>query len=190
MTLNSFLRVYSLDASRQIAEISKRMQQSGGYDYYRISNEAIRSKVNGGSLDEINYLLNSSSNPSEISHNKAAFEVFDAKFGTKRGLEVFRERKNYSMIDGKLSIIVSPIFSHKTKNALSIYHVWATQVPTMDRTLAGIGLHIIRQAFKRSNGELKLFDAVSGTIFNTTSNLSARAADMTAKRIVEIAQSA
>lgn len=190
MTLNSFLRVYSLDASRQISEISRRMQQSGGYDYYRIVNEAIRAKINGSSNDEINYILNSSSNPSEISHNKAAFSVFEEKFGSKRGLEVFKEKRYFKLADGLLSITVSPTFSHQTTTALTVYHVWATQVPPMDRTLAGVGLHVIRQAFKRSNGEFKFFDAVGGTIFNTTSNLSARAVEMTAKRIVEIARSA
>lgn len=190
MTLNAFLRVYNLDASRQISEISRRMQQSGGYDFYRIVNDAIRAKISGASEDEINYILNSSSNLSEVSYNKAAFNIFVEKFGNKRGLSVFKDKRKLKLADGQLVVTVSPTFSHQTTNSLLTYHVWATQLPAMDRSLAGIGVYIIHQAFRNSNGEFRLFDAVGASTFGTSNNLAARAAEMTAKRLVDIARSA
>ena len=129
LNLNTFIRYYSLDPSKLVAEVSRRMQSSGGYDYYNILADAVRAKALGKTEDEIDYILNRSSNPSEIAHNRAAYLMFDEKFGRKRGLSVFEKKGRVRMCDGRLIILVNPLFSIASTRSFDVYNIWAAQKP-------------------------------------------------------------
>lgn len=192
LSLNTFIRYYSLDPSKLVAEVSRRMQTSGGYDYYNILADAVKAKISGASEDEIEYILNRSSNPSEVAHNRAAFERFEEKFGRKRGLGVFERRGHVPLCNGKLVVLVKPLFSIETTRSFDVYNIWATQKPELDRARAGVGVHLMNLAFSRTapNYNYKVFDAVNGKSYSTVNNTTPQAITTVAQNIVNIAMTA
>ncbi|WP_425080054.1 hypothetical protein [Ruegeria denitrificans] len=192
LSLNTFIRYYSLDPSKLVAEVSRRMQSSGGYDYYNILADAVRAKASGATEDEIEYILNRSSNPSEIAHNRAAYEMFDEKFGRKRGLGVFERKGRVRMCDGRLVVLVNPLFSIESSRSFDVYNIWATQKPELDRARAGVGVHLMNVAFSRTapNYNYKMFNAVDGKTYSTVNNTTPQAITTIAQNIVNIAMSA
>ena len=192
LSLNTFIRYYSLDPSKLVAEVSRRMQSSGGYDYYNILADAVRAKTSGATEDEIEYILNRSSNPSEVAHNRAAYEMFNERFGRKRGLSAFDKTGRLRFCDGKLMIVVKPLFSIESARSFDVYNIWATQKPELDRARAGVGVHLMNVAFSRTapNFDYKMFNAVDGKTYSTVNNTVPQAISTIAENIVNIAMSA
>lgn len=192
LSLNTFIRYYSLDPSKLVAEVSRRMQSSGGYDYYNILADAVRARASGATDDEIEYILNRSSNLSEVAHNRAAFEKFDEKFGRKRGLSVFEQKGRVRMCDGRLAITVNPLFSIESSRGFEVYNIWATQKPELDRARSAVGVHLMNIAFSRTapNYDYKMFNAVDGKTYSTVNNTTPQATSAIAQNIVNIALSA
>ncbi|AKI03200.1 hypothetical protein IMCC20628_04530 [Hoeflea sp. IMCC20628] len=190
LSLNTFIRYYSLDPSKLVGEISRRMQKSGGYDFYGMLSDAIRAKIRGATEDEIQFILGRSNNPSEVSYNRTAFDVFMSKFGKKRGLAIFEKKGRIKLCDGELIILASPLFSIESSSGFSVYNVWATQNPALDRVRAGVGVHLLNKAFQKSapNYDYKMFDAVEGKVFSTVGNTIPRAIDTVAKTIIDHAK--
>lgn len=191
LSLNTFVRYYAMDTSKLVAEVYRRMQQAGGYDFYRILNEAIRAKIKRRSDDEILSILNSSSNVNEVSHNRAAYEVFVEKFGKKKGLSEFEKKGQVKLADGQLQILVAPTFSVENASGLTVYHVWATQSIAIDRAIAGVSVHLMQRAFQKTapNYEYKLFDAVEGKQYSTVNNTTQQAVEICARNIIDLARS-
>jgi hypothetical protein len=168
------------------------MQSSGGYDFYNILADAVRAKASGSTDDEIEFILNRSSNLSEAAHNRAAYERFDTKFGRKRGLDVFERKGRIRMCDGKVLIVVKPLFSIESTRGFEVYNIWATQKPELDRARAGVGVHLMNVAFSRSapNYDYKMFNAVDGKTYATVNNTIPQAISSVAQDIVNIAMGA
>jgi hypothetical protein len=168
------------------------MQSSGGYDYYNILADAVRAKALGKTEDEIDYILNRSSNPSEIAHNRAAYLMFDEKFGRKRGLSVFEKKGRVRMCDGRLIILVNPLFSIASTRSFDVYNIWAAQKPELNRARAGVGVHLMNVAFSRTapNYNYKMFNAVDGKAYSTVNNTTPQAISAIAQNIVNIAMDA
>lgn len=191
VSLNTFVRYYAMDTSKLVGEINRRMQQSGGYDFYRSLTDAIRAKIRGATEDEIQSILNNSSNLSEVSYNKAAYSIFVSKYGSKRGLAEFDKKGHVKLSNGELVVSVAPTFSVETSTELSVFHIWAAQNPTMDRARASVAVYLMGAAFKRSapNYSYKLFDAVEGKTYSAMNNATAQAVEIVAKNIVSLAKS-
>ena len=192
LSLNTFIRYYSLDPSKLVAEVSRRIQSSRGYDYYNILADAVIAKASSATEDEIEYILNRSSNPSEVAHNRAAYEMFVEKFSRKRGLGVFQRKGRVRMCEGRLVITVNPLFSIETARSFDVYNIWATQKPELDRARAGVGVHLMNVAFSRAapNYKYKMFNAVDGKTYSAVNNTTPQAISTIARNIVNIAMGA
>ncbi len=187
LSLNAFIRIYSMDTARQIAEVARRMQPSAGYDFYRSLNMAIQAHIDKKSQDEVDYILNKSLRPGEVSYNKTAFSIFIAKFGKKKKIYKFEKKGSVSLADGRLVIRVAPQFMVENAGVMSVYHVWSMQNPPMDKARANCACYILQEAFKKTapNYQYKLFDAVSGKVYSGTSNTAALAVDSVAENMVK-----
>lgn len=187
LSLNAFIRIYAMDPARQISEVLRRMQQNGGYDFYRNLNLAIQAYINQKSHDEIEYILNNSSRPDEVSYNKAAFNSFIKKFGKKKKIFTFDKKGSVRLADGKILINVSPNFMVESAGVMSVYHIWATQNPKIDKLKANGACYLMQQAFKKSapNYDYKFFDSVSEKIYSGTSNTAALAVSSVAENIAK-----
>ncbi len=177
--------------SRLVGEINRRMQTSGGYQYYAILATAVRAKIDGASNDEIQYILSRPSNPSEVSHNKSAYNVFLEKFGSKNNVQLFNKKGTVSLCEGKLSISVSPLFAIETSKSFDVYNIWATQGSQLNRDSAGVGVHLMKRAFEKTapNYKYKMFDAVEGKTFGAINKDIPQAIGALSKSIVEYASS-
>ena len=190
LSLNTFIRYYSIDHSKLIGEVSRRMLQSGGYDFYRLLTEAIKAKIRGATEDEIRFILGGTTNPSEESYNKSAYEVFMSKYGKKRGLTDFDKKGRVNLCNGELVVLVSPQFAIEATSGFSVFGVWAAQNPVLDRARAGVGVYLMQQAFRRTapNYDYKIFDAVSGRTFSKVNNTIPQAIQNVARTIVSLAK--
>lgn len=180
-----------MDADRQAVEISRRMSQVGGYDFYRTMSAAILAHVQGKPQDEIDYILNSSHRPSEIHHNRTAFEGYLTRFGKKKGLEVFQRQASLRLMDGKMEISCSPLFTHETSKGVTAYQVWAAQEPKIDRRRASIGCYILEKSFKKTssaNYNFALFDATTNKVFTGVNNEAGAAVEIAARNMVHWAE--
>ncbi|MRG70924.1 hypothetical protein GH722_04020 [Alphaproteobacteria bacterium HT1-32] len=192
LNLNTFIRYYSLDPSKRMAEVSRRMQSRSGYDYYHILAKAVEARASGATADEIEYILNNTSNPSEASHNRAAYEKFDKKFGRKRGLALFERKSRVSLCGGQLIIYVNPLFSVESASGFDVYNIWASQSLNLDRARAGVGVHLMNVAFSKTAPKYnyKMFDAFEGKVYSTVNNTIPKAIDEIALSIVSTAKEA
>lgn len=190
LSLNTFIRFYSIDHSKLIGEVSRRMQQSGGYDFYRLLSEAIKAKIRSATDDEIRFILGGTSNPSEENYNKAAYEVFLLKYGRKRGLTDFGKKGRIRLCDGDLEIVVSPQFAIETSSGFSVFNVWAAQNPELDRARAGVGVYLMQQAFRKvaPNYDYKMFNAVDGKTYAVVNNTTPQAIQNVARSVVSLAK--
>lgn len=190
LTLNSFVRLYCMDTTRQIAEVSRRMQQTGGYDYYRNLTLAIEAHIDGRSTDEIEYILNSSSKPDEVSYNRAAFNAFLNKFGKKRKISLFKRKASFYPHGRDIEIRVAPTFMVETPKSLDVYHIWATQTPRIDKSKANVACYILEAAFKKTaqNYRYKFFDATTERIYSGSSNTAALAVESLSKMMADWAR--
>lgn len=193
-SVNPFIKLYAVDMAKQMSDVYKRLQQgSSGYDYYRNLNLAIKAYILGKTEDEIEYILNSSSNPNETMHNKLGYQGFIDKFGKKRKkLSVFEKKSSVRLDSGGVLVSCSPTFSLETSTGLETYHVWAAQTPPVSSHMGALACYLSREAFRKtqySNHDFRLFDAVGGRSYSKIFNTTAKIADTIAKQIVDWAGS-
>ena len=167
------------------------MQQSGGYDFYRLLNEAVKARIRGATDDEISFILGDARNPSEESYNKSAYDIFLSKYGRKRGLTDFEKKERVKLCDGELIILVSPQFAIEASSGFSVVNIWAAQNPELDRARAGVGVYLMQQAFRKTapNYEYKMFDAVEGKTYSAVNNTIPQAIHNVARTVVSLAKS-
>lgn len=189
--LNAFLKIYSMDAAKQIAEISRRIHSdSSGYDYYKNFAAAVKAFSEKKSSDEVNYILESASRPDEVSYNKAAFESFRRRYGSKKSLELFDKVGKLKLAKGELEIRAAPLISFESSGVLSVVHFWCSQNPPMDKAKANIACHILQKCFSKSAPNFKyfLFDTVKERQYSGTDNTASQAVEATAQLLVHFAK--
>ena len=193
ISLNAFIKLFALDMPKQMAEVSRRIHQnSSGYDFYKSLNLAIKSYIENRTNDEIDLILNSPSNPAEANLNRLAFESFERRFGSKRHkLSVFEKKQKIYYANRYVCVIVSPTFSLETTNGIEVFHVWATQLPSVNRHMGAIACYICQEAFRKtssSNYKFKFFDFVGEKIYSSYYNNTSALIEKTAQDIAHWAQ--
>lgn len=189
--LNAFLKLYSMDIAKQIAEIGRRMQSdNSGYDYYKNFSAAVRAYVAKKSSDEITYILESASRPDEVSYNKAAFESFKKRYGSKTTLENFEKIGRLKLAKGALEVRTTPLISFQSSGVLSVVHFWCSQNPPIEKAKANIACYILEKSFAKSAPNYKycLFDTVKDRQYSGTDNTASQAVDTLAQVLVHFAK--
>jgi len=185
LSLNSFIKIYALDTAKQFVEVNRRLQQSGGYNFYRNLETSVRAHIKGKSSDEIEYILNSASRPDEVIYNKLAYEAFYKKFGKTKKISEFDKDSVLRLANGALGIRVCPTFMVESASGMSVYHFWTPQTPSMDAGRASIGCFILREAFRKSapNYDYKIFDTVQKKVYGKISNTASVAVESLSRTI-------
>lgn len=189
LSLNAFIKLSAMDMSKQMAEISRRMQSDvGGYDFYRTLNQAIKAFIQNKTNDEVDYILSKASSPSEENYNRLAFEAFKKRFGSKKKkLSTFDKKNNLMLANKSVGVLVAPAFMLETSNEVEVYHIWATQNPTLNRYMGGMGCYICQEAFRKTsaaNYKFKFFDAVSRRVYTKFQNNTPALVEKTAADII------
>lgn len=193
ISLNAFIKLFALDMPKQMAEISRRVQQNGnGYDFYKSLNAAIKAFIENKTKDEIDFILNSPSNPAEANLNRLAFESFERKFGKKKNkLSIFDKKQKLPLADKAVTVFVAPTFMLETPSGIEVYHIWATQNPAVSKHMGGMACYMCQEAFRKtsaSNYKFKFFDAVGEKLFSTYYNNTPALVNKTARDIAHWAQ--
>ena len=164
-SLPSFLKICLLDPSKQVAEVQKKVNSTGGYDYYRTLSSAITAKAKKRTEDEILDILMSPTNAAERELNKNAYQVFNKRYGKRTGLSDIQRPRVFIPKNADFSIRLSPSFSIETKDALEIYSTWAMQKPEMSQNGGAIACFIMKEAYRTTtlaNSQFFLADLISG----------------------------
>ncbi len=132
--LSTFIKICLLDSTRQVAEVHKKLNFSSGYNFYRTLNLAIDAKASRKKDDEITDILMSSSNLVERDSNQSAYDMFEKKFGSKRGLATFKKSKNFHPKGANFTIRINPSFAIETGELSEIYAIWAMKTPDLTQS--------------------------------------------------------
>lgn len=168
-SLNTFIKICILDTGARISEIQKRLSGSGGYDFYKPLQTAVRSHCSQNDPIEIDKILNAPSNDIERIHNKAAFESFQRKFGASKSIEAVKLSKRVNFPNAGISINVDPLFELSKSGVREIYSVWPTQKPELTQRYGAVACYLLRQAYSNSplaNGAFFYTDIVSGKTYS------------------------
>ncbi|SLN28613.1 hypothetical protein ROA7450_01187 [Roseovarius albus] len=85
-SLNTFIKICLLDTGGRISEIQRKLDNSGGYDFYNSFQRAMRASLNGMPENHIDNILNTPSKEVERKHNSKAFRIVKGKFGNIRSI--------------------------------------------------------------------------------------------------------
>ena len=183
LSLNAFIKLYCLDGERKGNELFRRLTGTGGYDYYHTLNSAITAHIQNKTPDEIRYIINSSQRPQEVEHNNRAYMKYFDRFGSKKGLELFKKKSIVKLANGNVQIVIQPLFLHTSSTESVVYHIWPSKEPILDRGRAGLGCYLLSRAFSKSNEKFKILDLSQGKLFSTFSNATASTVEVEAKTI-------
>lgn len=148
-SLNTFIKISLLDTGGRISEVQKRLNGSGGYDFYKPLQNAIRAHSSGQASKALS-ILETPKNETERKHNKAAFDVFLSKFGTIKSLTAVKNPKQLKFPSAGIAISVDPLFEISKSGTRQVYSLWPTQNPPLTQKYGAVACHIMRLAYANS----------------------------------------
>jgi hypothetical protein len=166
--MNTFIKICLLDTGGRISEIQKRLNSTGGYDFYKPLSGAVRAHCDRD-YDEVEDILNAPSNDVERNHNRFAFNKFSDKFGSKTSLEKITKSKKIMFDASDISITVGPLFEIEKSGDRQIYCLWPTQKPPLSQRYGAVACHLMRRAFANEtlgNGSFYFADLVSNKVYS------------------------
>jgi len=149
-SLNTFIKICLLDTGGRISEIQKRLTGSGGYDFYKPFQNAVRAHCDGNAAKAEN-LIQAPSNDAERKHNSAAYDEFKSRFGSTKSLSSLKNTKKLRFPTAGIEISVDPLFELSKSGVRQTYSVWVAQNPQLTQRYGALACYVMRQAFANSN---------------------------------------
>jgi hypothetical protein len=147
-SLNTFIKICLLDTGGRIQEIQKKLESSGGYDFYNSFQRATREKISGASDTDVAAILNAPSKEVERKYNTEAYNSVQNKFGSIRSLESLSKKKKLTFLQADIEITVDPMFQLGKSGNLLSYSVWPTLKPELTQKYGAVACYIMREAYK------------------------------------------
>ena len=163
-SLNTFIKIFLLDTGHRISEIQKRLDSTGGYDFYNSFQRATRAKINGRNATEIDRILDSPSKEAERKHNRNAYDTLQSRFGSVRSLEVVSQKRKLKFKSHGIEISVDPLFQIEKAGIPKIYSTWSTQKPELSQRYGAVACYIMRETYKSTslaNAQFNYFDTTT-----------------------------
>ena len=167
-SMNTFIKICLLDTGGRISEIQKQLQSSGGYDFYKPLQKAVRAHCSGNH-DEVKDVLEAPSNDIERLNNRTAYDAFETKFGSNKTLEALLEPKKLEFPDAGISITASPLFELTKSGTRQIYSLWPTKSPDLTQRYGAVACHLMRTAYSSAslgNGAFFYADLVGNRVYS------------------------
>ena len=167
-SLNTFIKICSLDTGGRISEIQKRLSSQGGYDFYKPLQGAVKA-YSSGDLESASKALAAPTNLVERNHNAAAYSSFLKKFGTIRSISPLTIPKQLKFHSAGISISIDPLFETTKGGTQNIYCLWPTQTPALTQKYGAVACHIMRKTYggtPQANSLFHYVDLVSNRIFS------------------------
>lgn len=163
-SLNSFIKICLLDTGGRISEIQKRLAGSGGYDFYKPVQRAVRTHCSGEKM-KVDEILDGPVKDTERQYNRKAYEKFEAKFGNVKTLDAVNYSTSLQFPSAGFEISVDPLFELTKAGVKQIYCIWPNQKPQLSQRYAAVACHVMRRANSTgplANGAFFFADIVSG----------------------------
>jgi hypothetical protein len=167
-SLNTFIKICSLDTGGRISEIQKRLSSPGGYDFYKPLHGAVRAFCSGNPTLATS-ILAAPVNLVERNHNAAAYSSFLSKFGNSKSIAPLKHPKPLKFASAGISIAVDPLFEITKGGVRNIYCLWPTQSPALTQKYGAVACLIMRSAYSNSalaNGLFHYADLVSNRVYS------------------------
>lgn len=159
-----------MSGNKQVSEVQKKASlASSGYDYYWTLYKAIALHAGGAPTDEIESVLLSAASPTEATNNRAAYEVFRGRFGSKKNIAPIKRSISRHYENGVLEIVFNPLFQVEDKRGINVYSVWAIQNPELEQGYAAMACYLIKEAYRKTtlaNSQFFFFDLVSDRVYS------------------------
>lgn len=168
ISLNSFIKICLLDTGGRISEIQRRLSGSGGYDFYRTLQRAIRAYSGGDHAGAHDALAGAASDAERI-HNQRGFENFQRRFGDIRTLSPFNYPRAVDFPTAGLSLQIDPLFEFFRSGVRYVACAWATQKPEMTQRYGAVACHLMRLAYAGhpiGNSSFLFADLAAGRTFS------------------------
>lgn len=167
-SLNTFIKVCLMDTGGRISDLQKRLAGTGGYDFYKPLQRAVRAHCTKERL-KVDGILNAPVKESERKHNRAAFESFEKKFGSVRSLSPVSSARVLKFPSAGIAISIDPLFELTKAGSRQIYSVWPTQKPQLSQRYGAVACHIMRRTYSSgalANASFHFADIVSGKVYS------------------------
>lgn len=148
-SLNTFIKICLLDTGGRISEIQKRLNGSGGYDFYKPFQKAVRAHCSG-EIHKVGAILKSPKNSVERKRNSEAFQEFNTKFGSIQSLLAISQPKLVKFPEAGISVSIDPLFEANRSGGRHVYSIWLTQKPALSQRYGAVACHLMRRAYAQS----------------------------------------
>lgn len=168
-SLNNFIKICLLDTGGRISEIQKKLESSGGYDFYNSFQRATRAKLKGKSDAHVMSILNAPAKQAERQYNIETYNKVQAKFGSIKSIEALSNKKKLKFGVAGIEVLVDPLFQIEKSGAIKVYSVWPTQKPELTQRYGALACHLMREAFKSTslgNAQFHFYDAVKDKTYS------------------------
>ncbi|AUQ49010.1 hypothetical protein PhaeoP83_00702 [Phaeobacter inhibens] len=147
-SLNTFVKICLRDTGGRISEIQKKLEGSGGYDFYNSFHRAMRARLSGKQTEQAQEIILNLANETERKRNLEAFSQVDKKFGSARTIEGLDVKRSITFDGYGIEIFVDPLFRVERSGVLKAYAVWLPLQPELSRKYAAVACLIMREAYR------------------------------------------
>ena len=140
------MKLVSKGGPQKVAEYSKYMNSSGGYDYsWTLKDAASELTVGGKSIVECGLLIKKSiTRPAEVEHNLFGLNSLSAWMSGQQGT-FFKPPSAVCWSPKKhLGIKLAPEFGIMTTAGPRVVTLWNTKTPDLSQQIAGIGIYLMQ----------------------------------------------
>jgi hypothetical protein len=167
-SLQTFIKLCLMDTGGRISEIQKKLEATGGYDFYNSFQRATRIFCEDKKSEKPTKILAAPVKEAERKHNNDAFEAFKAKFGSSKSLEPIKKQRIYIPDGANFEISIDPLFSIEKSGVKYAYLPWTMQKPELSQKYAAVACFVMRQAYKStnlSNWQFNIYDLTKGKAY-------------------------
>lgn len=149
-SLQSFIKICQLDTGSRIAEIQKKLDSTGGYDFYNSFQRATKCRLTTLDKGEVSDILDAPSKEIERQHNRVAYNKLIEKFGSIKTLEHINNPKKLKFKNEDIEILINPLFGFTKSGGQQVHAVWPTQKPKLSQRYGAVACYIMRETYKNS----------------------------------------
>ncbi|MFT6426132.1 MAG: hypothetical protein ACJAXG_000052 [Celeribacter sp.] len=168
-SLNTFIKICLQDTGDKVNEIKRKLDGSGGYDFYKPFKRAARAEFMGMPNDEVEGILDAPSKDTERQYNRAIYNSVIEKYGNKATVTPIDQKNTLTFHAHGIEISLDPIFSFEQSGMTQAFSVWCPLKPKLSQKYGAVACYLMRQAYSSSplgNAQFFFYDAVENKTFS------------------------
>ncbi|WP_155888769.1 hypothetical protein [Inquilinus limosus] len=176
VSLTTFLKICSMQSTgRKISEIDKLANRNGGHDYYNgVKKIAPALAQEQFGISDVPKKLAYISRQSQRQRNEDRVKQFMKWWKKQIPSPTFLSPPSYNKSPKDCSFIlrIKPEISYTFNGIKYTLHIWNTEAPKLNQTIAGIGIYTMIQYLRKGNfsdSKFQMIDLNNGKLFDESS---------------------